>query len=73
VNEEALAHWGAVVPKTNKQISIHYYTFQFLGWFPQIMNIFGMSDSAITRSDKIGLVMNLTLQSLLVIRMYSRV
>jgi len=54
-------------------ISILYYTLQFLGWFQQIMGIFGMSDSAITRSDKIGLVVNLTLQSLLVIRMYRRV
>jgi hypothetical protein len=54
-------------------ISILYYTLQFLGWFQQIINIFGMSEGAITRSDKIGLVVNLTLPILLVIHMYRRV
>ena len=54
-------------------MSVLYYTLQFLGWFQQIMNNFGMSDSAISRSDKIELLVNLTLQSLLVIHMYRRI
>jgi len=28
VNEEAIAHWGAVAPKTNKQTNIYIYIYR---------------------------------------------